>query len=413
MLPIAKGFTTDRLAATSAATTLARLEASDLLDRRCAVVISAEAVRERSGIRWKRQRDQVWAQIEARLDEYLSPQDIRERLNETDVVVAMPREDSAGVQAVCLRILEEVLLHFLGVAEPADLRLGAVEHIDGTLVTTSVIDPGRIATAWRRGPGRAELATARRHGDYAEERRRNPVVLSARGSDALRAHFALEPVFSLRTGRVAALRVQPTVSYIVSGELVDRDRYGAVSDTEAEIIDRAALAFAALFLPQAEASGAPLIVPASFGTLGGRRGRRELVTLPGVTQEQTRRGLFIELIDIDRGTPPGRLSEVTALVGAVCRGVFVRLRAVKNADEPVRETRVQGLTVDVAHLAASDSDLTHALLAAAADLKGVAPVMIAQGLPSADFHPIAQVAGFSHAAQRAVGAIDQKDAVAA
>lgn len=409
----ATSLTTDRLAAASAAATLARLEASDLLERRCAVVISAAAIRERAGARWKLKRDRVWAMLDAKLEEYLSSQDIRERLNETDVVIAMPREAPAGVQAVSLRILEETLLHFLGVAEPADLRLSAVEHIDGALVTTSMLDPGRIATAWRRGPGGVELSAARREVDYAEERRRNPVNLPARGSDALRAHFALEPVFSLRHDRVAALRVQPTISYMVSGEIVDRDKYGAISDNEAEAIDRAALEFAALFLPQIQAGGAPLIVPASFRTLGGRRGRRELVSLPDVTMEQTKRGLFIELIDIDRGTPPGRLSEVAALVGAVSRGVFARLRPGKNAAEPVREARFQGLTFDLSTASNNDSDLTHALLEAAAEVRGLAPILIAQGLPNPDFHPIAQVAGFSHASQRTSGVIDEKEAIAA
>ncbi|MFN3524207.1 MAG: hypothetical protein ACK4YQ_18325 [Phenylobacterium sp.] len=399
------GDSIDRLAATEAAPVLARLEAAGLAARGCAVVISVGAVRERAGGRWPKLRDEVWARLNARLDGYLEPDDLRARLNDTDLLVATARGEATAVRALALRVLEELVIHYLGAAEPVDLRLAAVESVDGTLISTYDLDPGGIAADWR-ADGRFDLAALRGDVDFTDERRCNPIHLPATDSEQLRVQFSLEPVTSLKHDRLAALRVHPTVSCVGTGRLVSPDQWARLSDDHAGLIDQAALEFAALFLSRQGRTSPPLIVPASFRTLGGRRGRRRLTSLPGVSTAQAKGRLVIELVDVDRGTPPGRLAEVAALVGAVCRGVFVRLRPAKNAEEPLRQARLQGLTLDFGDAGDADRQVVHQVLAAAEQARALAPVLVAHGLPSEGFYPIAQVAGFTHAAMRPGGALD-------
>ena len=99
-------------------------------------IISVEAIRERSGDRWDRKRDDVWGYLGRKLNEYLSYQDIHQRLNETDVLVAMTTEDGVAAQAVGMKVLEDVLEFFLGAAERKDIRIRAVSRIDGPYSTS-------------------------------------------------------------------------------------------------------------------------------------------------------------------------------------------------------------------------------------------------------------------------------------
>ncbi|WP_374570997.1 hypothetical protein [Phenylobacterium sp.] len=397
-----EGPSADRLAAAEFAPAMARFAAGDLIERGCVVLISLDAIRERTGRRWPMWRDEVWALLAEKAEDCLSGGDLRQQINETDLLIGMPREDAIGVQAVALRILEEVVAHFLGVAEPVDLKVCVVDAIEGMMVSTTDLDPLRIPTAWRSASSVNEL---RPPVDFHAERERNPVLAPTTGDERLRVRFALEAVTSLRHDKVAALRVQPMISYAGSGAAVSASHLGMLGDNEIAAIDAAALAFAALFLPTEGDGRPPLIVPASFRTLGGRRGRRLLTDLPDASPEQIKHGLFIELLEVDRGTPPGRLAEVASLVGALCRGVFARMPLTKRAAEPMREARLHGLSLDMSDLASSDSDLAHELLASAAQARTVAPAVLALGLPSRDFFPIAEVAGCTHAATRALGAL--------
>ncbi|WP_374571002.1 hypothetical protein [Phenylobacterium sp.] len=377
---------------------------SDLVERGCVTVISVEAIQERAGDRWPRRRDDVWAYVARKLDEHLSHQDIRQRLNETDFLIGMTQEEGVAAQAVSLKILEEVLVFFLGSADPADFRVRSVSRIDGMHVSAAELDPTRIAVARQKIPETGGPSPYRREIDPEEERKRNPVSFVTAGGETMSVHFALEHVVSLRHNVTAALRVQPTVSRISTGHVVPSRHFSRLTDDEIAFIDRSALDFASLFMPKDSRSQPPLIVPASFRSLGGRKGRRELVGREDITAEQIKRSLFIELIDVDRGTPPGRLAEVNALVSALSRGVFVRLQPVKRAASPVRDVRLRGLTLDASDLVGFDSHLARLLVAVSMEAKGLSPALVVQGLPSADYFGMAQVAGFTHAGRRAVAA---------
>jgi len=397
----ADGASIDRIASASAAAALERLAGSDLVERGCVTVISVEAIQERTGERWPRRRDDVWAYVGRKLDEHLSHQDIRQRLNETDFLIGMTQEEGVAAQAVSLKILEEVLVYFLGSAEPADFRVRSVNRIDGMNVSAAELDPARIAVARQKVSETGAPSPYKREIDPEEERKRNPVSFVTAGGETMSVHFALEHVVSLRHNVTAALRVQPTVSHVASGQVVAARYFGKLTDEEVAFIDRSALDFASLFMPKDSRSQPPLIVPSSFRSLGGRKGRRELVGRGDITAEQIRRGLFIELIDVDRGTPPGRLAEVSALVSAISRGVFVRLQPVKRAAAPVRDVRLRGLTLDASDLVGFDSQLARLLVAVSMEAKGLTPALVVQGLPSADYFGMAQVAGFTHAGRRA------------
>jgi hypothetical protein len=390
------GLTVSKITAADAASVLERLAGSDRVERGAVFVISVEAIRDRSGDRWPKRRDDVWGYLARKLNEYLSYQDVHQRISETDVLVAMTTEDGIAAQAVGMKVLEDVLEFFLGAAEPADIRIRTVSKIEGDELTVADVDPAEIAVA-RDTQGSAPY---RRQVSAERERERNPISFVASNGQRLQVDFALEHIVSLSHKVTAVLRVEPTVTFVATGEAIPARRFGRLSDEDIQAIDRATLNFGALFLPQDARSQPPLIIPASFRTMGGRKGRQHLVTIDGVTPERVREGLMLEFVDIDRGTPTGRMVEVVSLVGRVTRGVLARLQPSRDALDPVQGARFNGLTLDFADVALPVSRVEDFMRAMAHQMRGKAPALIAQGLAGFSYMDMADAAGFTHASVR-------------
>lgn len=400
--------TITRISALDAAVVLERLASSDRMERGAVFIVSVEAIKERSGDRWEKKRDDVWGYLGRKLNEYLSYQDIHQRISETDVLVAMTTEEGVAAQAVGMKVLEEVLEFFLGAAERRDIHIRAVSRIDGHYLSCTDVDPEAMATARAAATpaadaGPAEVVSPYRSLVSAEaEREHNPVSFVASNGQRLQIDFALEHVVSLRHGVTAVLRVEPSVTFHATGETIPARKFMKLSDEDLLAIDRATLAFGGLFMPEDARSQPPVIVPASFRTMGGRKGRTLLMNVPNVSPERVRQGAMLEFVDIDRGTPNGRLVEVTSLVGRLTRGVLARLQPVRDAMGPLSGARFNGLSVDFADLGLPDPRLAEFLRVMAHQMRGKAPALIAQGLASRLHFEMADDAGFTHAAIRGV-----------
>jgi hypothetical protein len=135
--------------------------------------------------------------------------------------------------------------------------------------------------------------------------------------------------------------------------------------------------------------------------MSGRKGRQALTDLEGATPERIRQGAMLEFVDIDRGTPSGRLVEVVGLVSRVSRGVLARLHPAREALNPVQGARFNGLTIDFADFALPDARLEDVMRLMARQMRGKAPALIAQGLRSFAHMELADAAGFTHASVRA------------
>jgi hypothetical protein len=391
------GLTVTKITAADAAAVLDRLAGSDRLDRGAVFIISVEAIKDRSGERWPKKRDDVWGYLGRKLNEYLSYQDLHHRISDTDVLVAMTTEDGVAAQAVGMKVLEDVLEFFLGAAERMDIRIRSVSRIEGNELFCADLDPDTIAAA-------RELEAAqpyRREVSADAERERNPVSFVASNGQRLQIDFALEHIVSLRHGVTAVLRVEPTVTFNATGEIVSPRKFYKLSDDDLMAIDRATFDFGSLFVPRDARVQPPVILPASFRTMSGRKGRQALTDLEGATPERIRQGAMLEFVDIDRGTPSGRLVEVVGLVGRVCRGVLARLHPARDALHPVQGARFNGLTLDFADFALPDARLDDVMRLMARQMRGKAPALIAQGLRSFAHLELADAAGFTHASVRA------------
>lgn len=221
--------------------------------------------------------------------------------------------------------------------------------------------------------------------------------IEAQLAGGLTVAFAVEELASLRHNATAALRIEPLVRHVKTGIVIPARAFRKLSDDDMEAIDLETVNFAATL----SATHLPLILPQSFRTVAGRRGRGA-VSGAMKTPEGMKKRLIVELLDINQGTPSGRLSEVIGLLNATCRGVFVRLLPGRNAAAPIRDVRLHGLTLDGSDLPEVDGDAVGMLLDFADQIRGLSPMLVAQGLADEGYFSVAEVAGFTHVSRRAM-----------
>lgn len=379
---------------------LQRLAGSELIARGSVNVISVKAIRRWAGDWWDKKRVDVWTYVERKLAEHLDRSDLRARIGEDDFLIAMSNDQGLAAQATSVRILEDVLTHLLGAAEPTDLGVRAVIGIEAGGVVCRAINPAVVLAARARrdsirSPIRFEI-------DPLEETRRTPVAFTTAGGAALRVDFTLEHMISLKRNVATAVRIEPVVTHLGSGKQISARAVSRLPDRDAAFIDEAALKYAAVFARASQGHDRPdLIVPASFRTLGTQRGRDMLTGTSGLSLALLRGGVMMELVDVTRGTPAGRLLEVVGLLKALTGGVIARVPPEKEALRALRDARLHGLTLDASDLGGPAEKIAADIMAFGRDAKGLAPMIALQGLPAEGYFAAAETAGLTHAALRA------------
>jgi hypothetical protein len=383
---------------------LHRLAGTDLIARGSVNVISVKPIRRWAGDWWDKKRADVWTYVERKLSEHLDRADLRARIGEDDFLIAMQNDQGLAAQATSVRILEDVLTHLLGAAEVSDLGVRAVIGVEAGGVVCRSIDPAVVLAARaRRDSARSPV---RFDIDPLEEIRRTPVAFTTASGAALRVDFTLEHVISLRRNVATAVRIEPVVTHLGSGRQINARAVSRLPDRDTAFIDEAALKYAAVFARASQGHERPdLIVPASFRTLGTQRGRDMLTGTSGLSLALLRGGIMMELVDVTRGTPAGRLLEVVGLLKALTRGVIARVPPEKEALTALRDARLYGLTLDASDVVGPAEKIAAEIMAFGRDAKDLAPMVALQGLPAEGYFAAAETAGLTHASLRAANPI--------
>lgn len=390
--------TTQRLALP--APVLHRLAGTDLVARGSVNVISVKAIRAWAGDWWGQKRGDVWTYVERKLADHLDRQDMRARISDSEFLIAMNNDQGLAAQATSARILEDVLSHILGSVDTNDIGISSVIGLDKGEAICRRIDAATILAARARRD--SQRSPVRRAVEPADESRRTPVAFTTASGAALRVDFTLEHVVSLRRNVTTAIRIEPVVTHLGSGRQATGRAVSRLPDRDIAFIDEATLKYAALFARGAQGHNVPdLILPASFRTLGTQRGRDLLTGTPGLSLALLRGGVMIELVDVTRGTPSGRLLEVVGLLKALTRGVIARVPPEKDALRGLKDARLAGVTLDASDLVGPAEKIAAEIMNFGRDAKGVAPMTSLQGLRAEGYFAAAETAGLTHAALRA------------
>lgn len=353
---------------------LKAIASGDALARGCVNIINFDAVRRSVGERWPLRREQVWDHVRKTLEGRLSPSDTVERVGDVEFLIFMAVEGGAVAQTICLRALQDILVHYLGAFELADLTVKTVTAVHGSALSCVEVDP---AAVMRRAA--AEAAAAPSPLDDARPK-------SAASALAYVAHvrghllqFEVEDVTSLRHDALAGGRVRRIVMPD-SGAALSRQAIARLDTATLSAIDMRTLDFATALLDGETGFAYPtLSLPVSLQTLGHSTARAAFIqVLRRLPPEQQRR-LTVELVNLDEGTPASRIAEAVGSLRGLCRGVSAQADPTRRAMSALKNNNLMCIVISTAHLARPGVNLEDSIKRFADAARGVAPITTLRG----------------------------------
>jgi hypothetical protein len=282
-------------------------------------LISLEAVQQRLADKWLHRKDQVFAFAERTLQRHLGIHGVYLRVSDTDFFVIHPHLGRYAGQAACLRYLREVLAHFLGDDAAAVNGVLQVTRIGKGRLEARHVDPLLAEEALLRGESGdidyASLSEAAQFGpakSAAGVNRWTP--FAAADARHLRVSATLEPIYELKAFTRIGFRMIRRVIVVDTGEELTPRQVSLLSSAD---ILRADLATITRGIDRLRTETGDrqlsLIVPLSFSSLSGKRGRGELVAPLKEAGSLVKLGVICEILDIE-GVPAGSLFSAVALV---------------------------------------------------------------------------------------------------
>ncbi|MFI4933170.1 MAG: hypothetical protein ACHP7N_00975 [Caulobacterales bacterium] len=384
-----------RLINADAAHTLEQLKSSPILEEGKVCLAGLDAIRDQMGARWTARRELVYAHFERTLQRQLGAHGFSIRISDTDYLVAQPNESRLGGQAYCLNCLREVLHHFLGEAQVAQIVVHEVTSVGEGSVEGRKLDVGAVEEAeiTERSNRVATSPTPR----LISQDRWTPFV--AGDGRRLRASCQLEPVFQLKTFGRIGYRMSRRVLQLPGETPLSPADIRKLPSADIEKIDFATLARGLNRLEdEAENARQPsIILPVSFVTLSSQRGRAVLVDFFRAAQASVKQGLICEVCDIE-GVPPSTLLTATSLIKPFCLFIVGRLTDVPaGALNAMKDAGLQGLSIECPNGLVSDADFTHFAKSVVVGAKPVAKTVMFYRLLNARQAAIAGLLGATHA----------------
>ena len=275
-------------------------------------LISMDAVAERFGARWPMRRDQVHEHVEGVLDRSLGTRGFHLRISETDILVCHPELGRLAGQALCLRLLRDILSHFLGAADQAEIGVHEVLRVSPEGVEARLVDPRA-----------AEAAEDNDEANSGQAVMTNSVLgpvsvwtpFIAGNGRKIEVHCTLDPVIELRGRSVIGLRFRRRVTDAATGWEFTPQEIERLSRTDRLRIDLGVIALGLKQLRSRDRSElAPaLIIPVSFSSLSNLDDRARIVSAFQEVRSYARQGLICALRDIE-GVPLTTLQTAVSVI---------------------------------------------------------------------------------------------------
>jgi hypothetical protein len=366
---------------------IAQFEGSALLEEGKLNLIGLDAVVERFAGRWPLRRDQVYELTERTLEQRLDIGDRVMRVSERDYLIIQPTKDRFAAQALCLKCVRELIQHFLGRVQDADLRICEVRRVTGHGIEASPLDPRALQMA---------ASEPRSWGGEGEPSGPPPFV--AADGRTVRVECALEPVFRLTNRASIGYRLARRVVAVPSGLPLGGVELQRLSRGDLERIDLATVA-AGLERLEVEAPGErpqSLVIPASFINLNNFGGRALIMKAFDDARLRVDKGIICEIVDLD-GAPLPAVVETVSLIRPHCLLVGAHVADAEAA--PLRNLRNAGF--DAASVVCppsmeSDAEFIGWARTTIGAAKRIAKPVLVHGLSNPRRAAMAEVLGASH-----------------
>src|SRR4051812_29139070 len=114
---VAKSPSVTRLLSPGVEAALEQFSNPEVLAAGKVTLTALDPIKARCGERWPMRREPVYEHVQGVLDRQLGIGSYHLRISDTDVLVCQPELSRLAGQAACLRLLRDILSHFLGPAE--------------------------------------------------------------------------------------------------------------------------------------------------------------------------------------------------------------------------------------------------------------------------------------------------------
>ena len=368
-------------------------------------VVSVEAIREESGDRWDRKREQVAAFVERTFARLSQPGDLLVSLNDAEFLTVQPSVSRFTGLGVSAKTLKETLAFFLGAAARDDLRLfqvtsfegGAlgVEPVDSTLAMQAGDDFEQVQVESLPSVSRAGgdgAVPVSEELDWTVTRRWR---LTSPPNLTLELSITPEPTWNVGARVVASYLLKPSMWLTVGDEPT---RPVECRDLPAHLAAEVAingLEYAAKLLGDHGVQVA-LHAPLPLNSITYSTSRFRLLHVLRDLTAPVRRFLILEVTEVAGGFPQGRLTEIVSMVSPYCRAVLARAPSEATDIRAWRGCGLNGVTLDCASLDPTDRKAQPRLAQFARRAAEGSLACVGYGLPSRSLMMAAWASGFTH-----------------
>lgn len=282
-------------------------------------LIALDAIVDRLGARWALRRDQIHEHVDRTIRRRLASGSYHVRVSETDFLICQPELGRFSGQAACLKILREILTHFIGDDIQADDCVLQVTQVSATEIQGSRVRVGEVEKGEQ-----TERAAGGSNAPGRSIDRWTPFI--ACDGREFSVTCKLAPVFELKSYGQIGFRMVRQVLVLGSGEVLTSATVRRLPHSDILRIDLATVAhgIARLKATESDRRQPGLIVPVSFTSLSSQRGRAEIARLLMDSRGLVERGVICEIRDIEE-VPHGVLVQVVAMIRPYCLFVVAHL----------------------------------------------------------------------------------------
>lgn len=376
-----------RIAAATAPEILAR--AASAIAAGAVIVISVEAIKDRSDTRWGRRQEQVETFVTRAFQRAAGASDLILALNDVEYLTIQPDASHVAAASRCANILKETLHFFLGASAIEDVRILQVVGFTEGELEVRAIDPAELNET-RPEPVSSQIRDTPPTSLIPASMQR-VVRLDPPGLD-VEIDTEVRPIWSL-----AGSAIVSHVIWADEAQVIARNPSLALyAPAMGREIALAGLEHARALLEGEVPVRAGLHCAAPFAALTHSTSRFRLLNILNEISAPLRRLLVFEITGASGGLPHGRMAELVSLISPFCRAVLARAPDLHTELRSWRGCNLAGVTVDCSQVPSDDRRTPAQFAAFTREAFAVGPACVAYGLTSRSLLLTAWAEGFTH-----------------
>lgn len=375
---------------------LMRFHRSPLLADGRVNVLTLDAIADRLGDKWDDRRAQVYERVERALKRRLGRAGFFLRVSEVDYLVAQPDAGRFGAQAVCLRVMDEVMSFFMGSRRRRDDAVHCLTQLASDQLVIAPISRRLAADGACREAEWAALGQNSDEGELLAPGRWSPFVAS--NGRHVRVSCTLEPVFEVKNHTRIGYRLRRRVLDTRTEKPLTANELHHLSRADLLRIDMATIArgLARLSAAADHEAELSLIVPVSYVVLAHVESRHLIAEAFAKVRETVLKGVICEVFDV-AAAPPASLAQAVSLIKPHTLFVVGHLEdSAPYAPSSMKDSGLRGLSLQCPANITGDAEFIGWLRQVAASTQKVSKSLLLYGCPNPRRAAMAALGGASH-----------------